>query len=530
MLNTPRAYGGMTTAPHHLASRAGARVLEQGGNALEAMVAMAATIAVVYPHMNAIGGDGFWIAHAAGAEPVGIQACGPAARMATPEHYAELGFADAIPGRGGPAALTVAGTVGGWQEAMAVAGEWGGRMPLADLLADAIHYARDGTAVCASQARLTAEKLAELKDVPGFADAFLDDGGVPGEGTRQRFPALAATLQRLAEAGLDDFYRGDVARALAADLETAGSPVRLDDLEAYRAQRVAPLSLAVEGARLFNMPPPTQGLASLAILGILDRLGRRDTAGAGFVHDAVEATKQAFLVRNAKVVDPAFMDVEPASLLGEAEIARMAAGVDREAAAPWPQPAVPGDTIWMGAVDGQGRAVSFIQSIYWEFGSGVVSPATGVLWQNRGMSFSLDPEHGNALVPGRLPFHTLNPALALFDDGRTMTYGTMGGEGQPQTQAAIFARYAWGGLGLQQAVTEPRWLLGRTWGAESTNLKLEERFPPEIVEALRGAGHEVELVDAYSDTMGHAGAIVRHLDGLLEGATDPRADGCVAAF
>ncbi|MGX1099067.1 gamma-glutamyltransferase family protein [Amorphus sp. MBR-141] len=530
MLKTPRAYGGMTTAPHHLASRAGARVLEQGGNAIEAMIAMAASIAVVYPHMNAIGGDGFWIVHAPGTEPVGIQACGPAARLATPEHYGELGFADAIPARGGPAALTVAGTIGGWQEALALAREYGGRLPLAALLGDAIGHARDGAAVCASQVQLTASKLAELKDVSGFAGAFLADGAVPREGARQRFLPLAATLQRLTEAGLDDFYRGDIARTLAADLEAAGSPLRLGDLESYRAQRVAPLSLAIGGARLFNMPPPTQGVSSLAILGILDRLGRRDTCGAAFVHDAVEATKQAFLVRNAAVFDPAYMEVEPASLLSDQAISRMAAAVDRDRAAPWPQPAAPGDTIWMGAVDREGRAVSFIQSIYWEFGSGVVSPATGVLWQNRGMSFSLDPAHANRLAPGRLPFHTLNPAMALFEDGRTMTYGTMGGEGQPQTQAAIFARYAWGGLGLQQAVTEPRWLLGRTWGADSTNLKLEARFAPEVVEALRGAGHDVELVAAFSDTMGHAGAIVHHPDGLIEGAADPRSDGSVAAF
>lgn len=530
MLNTPRAYGGMTTAPHHLASRTGARVLEQGGNAVEAMVAMAAIIAVVYPHMNAIGGDGFWIVHRPGETPVGIQACGPAARLATTDHYADQGFRHAIPGRGGPAALTVAGTIGGWQEALALAGDWGGRIPLTELLADAIAYARQGVAVCASQSRLTAEKCTELEGVPGFADAFLTEGAVPAEGVRQTFPALADTLQRLAEAGLDDFYRGDVARALAVDLEAAGSPVRLEDLEAYRARRVAPLSLAIDGARLFNMPPPTQGAASLAILGILDRLKRYDTSGAGFIHDAVEATKQAFLMRNAKVFDPVFMDVEPEALVSKEAIARMAAAVDPDRAAPWPQPAVPGDTIWMGAIDEEGRAVSFIQSIYWEFGSGVVSPSTGVLWQNRGMSFSLDPEHPNALAPGRLPFHTLNPAMALFDDGRTLTYGTMGGEGQPQTQAAVFARYAWGGLGLQAAVTEPRWLLGRTWGADSTNLKLESRFATEIVDALRAAGHDVELVDAFSDTMGHAGAIVRHFDGLLEGAADPRADGCVASF
>lgn len=520
----------MTTAPHHLASRAGADVLAVGGNAIEAMVAMAATISVVYPHMNAIGGDGFWLCREADGEPVGIEACGPAAGLATPDWYAGQGHRDAIPARGGPAALTVPGTVAGWAEALSLAAEWGGALPLTELLAPAVGHARKGSAVCASQTRLTSEKLNELKDVPGFADAFLSDGAVPAEGERQRFVPLAATLVRLAKAGLDDFYRGDVARALADDLEAAGSPLRLADLEAYRARRVSPLSLGIDGARLYNMPPPTQGVSSLSILGILDRLGSRAVDTPQFLHDAVEATKQAFMVRNARVFDPAHMDVAPDALLDEDEIARMAAAIDRERASPWPRTAEPGDTIWMGAVDGEGNAVSFIQSIYWEFGSGVVSPGTGVLFQNRGMSFSLEAGHPNRLEPGRLPFHTLNPALAQFDDGRTMTYGTMGGEGQPQTQAAIFSRYAWGGLGLQEAVTAPRWLLGRTWGEDSTNLKLEERFPPETVEALRKAGHDVALVPGFSDMMGHAGAIVRHPDGLLEGATDPRSDGAVAAF
>jgi gamma-glutamyltranspeptidase/glutathione hydrolase len=528
MLNTPRAYGGMVTAPHHLVSQTGAAVLREGGNALEAMFAMAAAIAVVYPHMNSIGGDSFWLASAPGEEPVGIQACGPAAQLATPGFYAEQGHSH-IPGRGCLAALTVPGTVGGWQRAFELSRRWGGQMPLPELLAEAIHHSRNGIAVSASQAHLTREKLPELKAGPGFAETYLDAGRIPPEGFRLRQPALAGTLEHLARAGLDDFYRGEVARVLVADLEAAGSPLRLDDLEAYEASFVTPLSVRLTGARAYNLPPPTQGVSSLALLAILDRLGRPGGEDFAFVHMIVEATKQTFMVRDAEVRDPASMDVDPASLLSDEAIARMAAAIDPARALPWPRPSAPGDTVWMGAVDAKGRAVSFIQSLYWEFGSGVVSRRTGVLVQNRGVSFSLAEGHPNRLAPGRLPFHTLNPALARFDDGRTMVYGTMGGEGQPQTQAAVFARYAWSGMALQQAVTAPRWLLGRTWGSETTTLKLERRWDSGVVTALQLVGHKIELVEPFSDLMGHAGAIVRHADGLLEGAADPRSDGAVAA-
>jgi gamma-glutamyltranspeptidase/glutathione hydrolase len=529
MLNTPRAYGGMVTAPHHLAAQAGAAVLRQGGNALEAMLAMAAAIAVVYPHMNSIGGDAFWLVAAPGEEPVGIQACGPAARAATPEFYAERGHAE-IPSRGALAVLTVAGTVGGWQRALELSRRWGGRMPLSDLLAEAIRHGRDGIAVSAGQERLTRQKLDELRDVPGFAATYLDDGRVLPEGSRLRQPALAGTLEQLTRDGLDDFYRGEVARALAADLEKAGSPLRLDDLQAYKASFVTPLSVRLSGARAYNLPPPTQGASALAILAILDRLGRPRGEDFAFVHAIIEATKQAFIVRDAEIRDPATMDVDAASLLSDEAIGRMAAAIDAARALPWPHKASPGDTVWMGAIDGEGRAVSFIQSLYWEFGSGLVSRRTGMLWQNRGVSFSLAEGHPNRLAPGRLPFHTLNPALARFDDGRAMVYGTMGGEGQPQTQAAVFARYAWLGMGLQQAVTAPRWLLGRTWGSLASSVKLESRFPPPLIGRLQAAGHDIEIVEPFSDLVGHAGAVVRHADGRIEGAADPRGDGAVAAL
>jgi gamma-glutamyltranspeptidase/glutathione hydrolase len=349
-------------------------------------------------------------------------------------------------------------------------------------------------------------------------------------GARLRQPQLADTLAHLARAGLDDFYRGELAGQLAAGLAQVGSPVAAADLAACRAELLAPLEVVLRGCRVYNMPPPTQGLATLMILGLFDRLGVQTAESFAYVHGLVEATKQAFLVRDAVVTDRGRLPQDPSSFLTDDSLAQRAGAISPEKALPWPHVTAPGDTIWMGAVDREGRAVSFIQSVYWEFGSGVVVPGTGVCWQNRGCSFSLDPAALNTLEPGRKPFHTLNPSLALFDDGRVMPFGTMGGEGQPQTQAAVFSRYAMFGQTLQQAVSAPRWLLGRTWGDESTTLKLESRFGPALVATLREAGHVVEMLDEpFSDTMGHAGAVVRHADGTMEGAVDPRSDGIVAA-
>ncbi len=528
MLKSTHATRGIFVAPHHLAAQAGRDVLKAGGNAVEAMVAAAASIAVVYPHMNAIGGDGFWLIHEPGKAPVAIDACGSSAALASRDFYAGC---EQIPSRGPKAALTVAGTIGGWAKALEVAAGWGNPLPLRDLLGEAIGQARGGIVVSRSQAHLTRVKFDELKDVPGFADVYLtDDGQVPSEGSLMKQAALASTLEQLAERGLDDFYRGELAASMAAELERFGSPLRLADLQAYRAQLVTPLQVRLGDATLYNMPPPTQGLASLLILGVFERLKVAEAEGFAHVHGLVESTKQAFMIRDRVVTDPRRLPADPQEFLSPASLDALVAAVDRDKALEWPRPAAPGDTIWMGCIDQQGRAVSFIQSVYWEFGSGVVLPSTGVAWQNRGISFSLDPKALQALEPGRKPFHTLNPALALFDDGRVLSYGTMGGEGQPQTQAAVFSRYRLGS-DLQAAVTAPRWLLGRTWGDVSTSLKLENRFAPELIEQLRAAGHVVEVLDeALSDTMGHAGALLRHPTGVLEGAADPRSDGSVCGL
>lgn len=529
MLNTPRARRGMVTAPHHLAAEAGLAVLREGGNAIEATVAMAAALTVVYPHMTGIGGDGFWLIAVPGRDVIAIEACGRAAAKATPALYQAQGL-DSIPWRGPLATNTVAATVSGWGEALKLSTELGGRLPLSRLVQDAVWHAENGFAVTRSQHDLTTAKLPELKDVPGFATRFLPGGKPPAERSLMKLPALGATLKQIGAKGTEDFYRGDLAKRIAADLARIGSPVSAEDLSRHQARRVAPLGVDIAQAKLFNFPPPTQGLASLMILALFDRLGVRDAEGFDHIHGLVEATKQAFLVRDRIVGDPEAMPEAPEKYLAAATLDALAAKIDRKRALPWPQPASGGDTTWMGAIDGNGIAVSFIQSIYFEFGSGCVLEETGINWQNRGSSFLLTGAGPRLLVPGRMPFHTLNPALARFRDGRVMVYGTMGGEGQPQTQSALFTRYAMFGQGLQQAVTAPRWLLGKTWGENSVTLKLESRFDPALIAALKAAGHDVEILEDFTGTMGHAGAIVQYADGVLEGATDPRSDGAAAGF
>jgi gamma-glutamyltranspeptidase/glutathione hydrolase len=527
MPETPVFASAAVAAPHHLAAQSGQTVLAQGGNAIEAMAAMAATIAVVYPHMNGIGGDAFWLVREPGGRVRGIEACGPAGSLATIGRYRERGY-DAIPARGPDAALTVAGAVGGWRLALDLARALGGRMPLDALLGDAIRHAREGCPVSASEARYVPKELDSLHAAPNFAATFLDGGKPYAAGAIRRLPALAATLEQLAHAGLDDYYRGDIAREIAADLDRLGAPVTRADLAAYASRERAPLTLRRRDATLYNFPPPTQGLAALIILGLFDRLQIDRAESAAHYHGLIEATKRAFAVRDRVVTDFDRLTADPASFLAADSLDRAAARIDMRRAATVPLAGTSdGDTVWMGAIDRDGLAVSYIQSIYWEYGSGTVLPGTGIHWQNRGMSFSLDPAAVNPLEPGRRPFHTLIPALASFDDGRVMSYGSMGGDGQPQFQAQIFSRYADFGMSPADAVDAPRLLYGRTWGAESLSVKVEDRFDPACIAALRAMGHDIEeLGGAYIDSLGHAGMLIRHSgNGRIEAVHDPRSDG-----
>ncbi len=535
-LHTAGHRKGVVCAPHALAVEDGRAILEEGGNAIEAMLAMAASIAAGYPHMNHIGGEGFWLIREPNGRVRAIMGAGRAGAKATQRFYKDAGHYD-IPSRGPLAALTVPGAIAGWMLAVEAAKAQTGqginkgasRLPLHVLFDAAIRRAREGYKVTRSQARLTVEKYAELETAPGFLNAFLVDGKAPDEGATLRQSALAATLEQLAKAGLQDFYRGDVGREIAADLERIGSPVTRADLDKYEARIAEPLSVQTSAGTLYNAPPPTQGLASLMILALFDRLRISDGESFAHIHGLVEATKRAFLVRDRVVTDPDRIDGNLTKYLDAKFLDGEADKIDMRKAARWPAREARGDTIWMGAADKSGLVVSYIQSIYWEFGSGCVLPATGVLMQNRGSSFSLDPNALNALEPGRRPFHTLNPALAALKDGRVIAYGTMGGDGQPQSQAAVFTRHVNFRQPLDKALDAPRWLLGRTWGSSQTNLRLESRFDGQTIDRLMSAGHDVEVLDeSYSDTMGHAGAAVLHPDGTLEAGHDPRADGGAA--
>ncbi len=422
------------------------------------MVAAAAAIAVVYPHMNGLGGDGFWLIVPPEGDPIAIDASGAAGSLATLEAYAGQQH---IPHRGPQAALTVAGTVSGWDEALRISRDLTGRaLPVARLLADAIGYAEDGIPVTASQAHATASKLEELRHQPGFSETRLVAGEAPRPGSRFRQPALAGTLRMLASDGLDSFYRGPLAERLAQGMATLGMPVTLRDLQTHRARRPGPLTLQHQQGTLWNLAPPTQGLVSLAILGITDRLKMADADDAQTVHRIVEATKRAFALRDAHIADPRHLDVDVQQLLTRKPCSRWPTASTTPAL---PRAAAKARAIpsgWASWITADWQCRLFRVSIT-SSAAAWYSRTPGSSGKTAGRP-SASTRSISRRWPRKQPFHTLNPAAARLNDGRVMVYGSMGGDGQPQTQAALFTRYILQGVPLQESISRPRWLLGRT--------------------------------------------------------------------
>ena len=523
-----RAARGLVATPHALASEAGRAVLERGGNAVDAAIAAGAAIAVVYPHMNGVGGDSFWLIYDARNRRLrALNAAGRSAAAADLETY-RARFGAAIPVRGGAAALTVPGVVSGWWAAhTASRDEMGSSITWSTLLEAAIVHARDGFPPSPGQRRETADATDLFGDAtPSDLRGQLWRIFHPEVLKRERFVQadLASTLEEIARAGGDAFYRGALARRLAQAAGAAGSPLTADDLARHRPEWVEPLRASYRGGEVASFPPPTQGFAALAILSLLEGFDIESLAEADYVHVLVEATKLAFEDRDRYLTDPTVTPVPVTRCLDPARLAERRRRISRRAAMPAAGPAASGDTIAIVTADAQGNAVSVIQSLYWEFGSGVIAGDTGVLLQNRGAFFSLDPAHVNRLAPRKQTAHTLIPSMYLVDGRPRLVYGTMGGEGQPQTQAALVTRIVDRGLDPQAAVEAPRWLFGRTWGEETRSLRLEDRFGDDVREALRERGHEVEVVEGWSDLMGHAQLIRVDPTGLT-GASDPRADG-----
>ncbi len=541
----PMGQQGIVTAPHYLAAQAGLSILRKGGNAVDAAIAAASTLSVVYPHMAALGGDNFWLIYnSENGELRGLNASGRAGQKATINFYTTKNFRR-IPQRGYYAANTVPGCVSGWDAAYRYSRETLRTQLLwEDLFSDAIRYAEDGCPVSGSLAKWlgtnigTADlALNNLQQFPGFRRTFLKPDGLPylaGEILSQ--PELFSTLQLLAKRGPREFYEGEIARKIVADLDANDGLLSLEDFALHQADWVEPISVPYRNGIAFNLPPNSQGMASLSILNILNQfeVAEFPEGSAAYYHLIIEATKEAFRDRDRHLTDPAFQSIPVKEILslehGQAQAARIRS--NRGAAPVDPNPLDPkGDTIWLGVVDQTGNAVSLIQSIYQDFGSAIVPMGTGVLLQNRGCFFSLEPKHVNRLEPGKRTFHTLNPAM-FFQGGKPfLVYGTMGGEGQPQTQAAVVTRIIDYQLSPQDAIEAPRWLYGRAWGPTTHNVKLESRIPQEVAETLRQLGHPIEIVEPYAPMMGHAGAILIDPETEVQyGANDPRSDGIAACY
>lgn len=518
---------GMVGTAHHLATQSAMSILRDGGTAVEAVVAAAATIAVVCPNANSIGGDSFWLIIPPSGDPIVIEACGGAGSQANLEFYEGLAK---IPTKGPKAANTVAGAVGGWQEALDYVSECGyQRKSVSKLLADAIYYAEHGFPVSTSlEADLKVAKSEGWLSRES-EKLFMPNGTVPKAGDILYQKQLARTLKHLVENGLNSFYRGKLAKQIANDMIEVGMPITEEDLANYTPIRKQPLRLLHKYGELLNVPPPTQGLVSLSILGILDKLNIDGKNEGEFVHTTVEATKQAFDMRDQYITDPAYMKIDPNFLLSDKAISAMANNINAKASRPR-NGVGESDTIWLGVMDDKGFSVSFIQSTYHIFGSGVVLPTTGILWHNRGIAFSLTKGHILEIKPGKKPFHTLNPAAARLNDGRVVVYGTRGGDGQPQTQAAIFHRYVIQNLPLQKSVSDPRWLYGTINRTNDDSLNLEDRFDEKTIKYLTDRGHKVVILPSYSTSVGNAGMLVRHPNGVMEGAYDPRENGSAAGF
>jgi len=526
MQQTFKGTKAMVVSPHYLASAAGARALARGGNAFDAAVAVSACLAVVYPHMTGLGGDAFWLAYRAGEGKVrAYNASGRSAYAASLARYAGH---DAIPVRGPLAALTVPGMVDGWD---AVLRQYG-RLGLAEALEPAIAYAADGFPLSADQHANTAAHAAVLERYPSTAAVYLPSGRVPKAGERFVQRQLAASLKLIAEQGRDAFYRGGIARAIANEAGKHGGPLSEDDFADHEGDWVDPISTTYRGYDVYQMPPNSQGFAALMALNIAERfdLSAIEHGSPEYYHLLIEAIKLSFRDRNRYLTDPAFAAIPLDRLLDKSYAAELADSIRMDRTVDVDAVPQGNDTAYAAVVDEEGNAVSFIQSLYFEFGSGFIPGDTGILLQNRGSFFSLDPNHVNRLAPHKRTFHTLAPAMALRDGKPAFLYGTQGGEGQPQTQTAVFTRMVDYGMDPLQAVSEPRWVWGRTWGAPTKEVKLEGRIAPEVAEALRAAGHQVNVVQPWDGVMGHAHAIAIDERGFPSGGADPRSDGAAIGW
>ncbi|MCG6658401.1 gamma-glutamyltransferase family protein [Halomonas campisalis] len=511
---------GMVATSQPLAAQAGVDMLKRGGNAVDAAIATAAALTVVEPTSNGIGGDAFAIVWING-ELHGLNASGPAPRGISVEAVKALGH-DEMPAHG-----LVPVTVPGAPAAWAALSERFGKLPFAELLAPAIEFATQGYAVTPVASQLwqaavkrygqyTGEEFA-----PWFAH-FAPAGRAPAPGEAWRSPEMATTLQAIAATRGRDFYEGELADRLDAFSRQHGGFLRRDDLAAYQPEWVTPISTRYRGHDIWEIPPNGSGLIALQALGMLEALGDEPRDPVERLHRRIEATKLAYVDGLHYITEGDAMQASVAQLLAADYLERRAAQIGPQALEPVHGNPLSGGTVYLATADGDGNMVSFIQSNYEGFGSGMVVPGTGISLQNRGWSFSLAPDHANVLAAGKRSYHTIIPGFITRDDRAVGPFGVMGGYMQPQGHVQVVASMLEDRLNPQAALDLPRW----KWTGGRT-VEVEPEFPDPLAQALSRRGHRiVKCHDGL--TFGRGQIILRHPDtGVLYGGTEPRTDGAV---
>lgn len=529
-VRTPLFARNVVSTSHPLAAQAGLRMLLKGGNAIDAVVAAAAAITLVEPVSCGLGSDAFAIVWD-GNKLQGLNASGVAPAAWSVDYFRKKygtgpdGLAKA-PKRGWDT-VTVPGAVSAW----AALHERYGKLPFADLFEPAIELAERGYAVPPIVARKWAAAVDELRDQPGYAQAFMPNGRAPATGEHFRLPEAAWTLRRIAESRGRDYYQGEIAECIAAFSKECGGAMTVQDLAGYQPMWVDPISRNYRGYTLHEIPPNGQGIAALIALGLLERfdLASLPVDSAESQHLQIEAMKLAFADVYRYVADPASMEVTPEQMLDDAYLDARAKLIDPKRATQF-SPGRPhaGGTIYLTAADESGMMVSFIQSNYMGFGSGVVVPGTGISLQNRGCGFSMDPASANVVAGGKRPFHTIIPGFLTRDGRPVMSFGVMGGDMQPQGHLQTVVRMIDYDQQPQAACCAPRWKVNRDF-----SLDVEPAMPAGTVQGLRDRGHVMKsIADPYMDF--GAGQFIWRLDEDPErgyvAASDSRRDGQAVGY
>ncbi len=509
---SPVCAANLVASSQPLAVQAGVRAMRRGGNAVDAALATAITLAVVEPNNNGAGSDAFAIVWD-GQALAGLNASGRSPAGWTRERFTGR---DHMPNRGWDA-VTVPGAVSAW----VALSERFGSLPFADLFDDAIGYAREGFQVGPKTARSWHLAAETYRDFPDFTEHFLP---APGPGERFRRPDLGATLEEIARTRGESFYRGDLAQRIETAAIAAGGALRASDLAAHRADWITPLAQDYRQVTLHEIPPNGQGLAAQIALGILQHLDVAPLDSAEGVHGELEAMKIAIRAAFDHFADPAHMRISAQELLDEASLRRAARGIkDKAATLPPARLPTSRDTVYLTAADAQGMMVSMIQSNYEGFGSGIVIPKTGIAMQNRGLGFLLEPGHPNEVGPGKRPYHTIIPGFVTRAGAPLLSFGVMGGHMQHQGHVQMVRRLFDHGQNPQAASDAPRWHVYPDF-----SVGLETGFDAQVAQHLADRGHRVRY-EPLEPVFGGAQLILRTESGYV-GGSDHRKEGQVAGF